>query len=44
MTVDQMREAIREVYPGQAWQFKVDTMKDAQVIAVYMRFLHQNKL
>lgn len=44
MTIDQMRDAIRKVYTGQAWQFKCDTFSDAQVIAVYKRFLHQNKL
>ena len=44
MRVDQMREAIRKVYPGQGWQFKVDQMSDAQVIAVYKRFLNEKKL
>lgn len=38
MTVDQMRKEIAKVYPGEAWQRKVDRMYDDQVIAIYYKF------
>lgn len=44
MSIEQMRAAIREVYPGKKWYDKVDRMKDDQVLVIYKRFLYQNKL
>ena len=35
MTVEQMRQAISDLYPGWAWKTKVSRMYDDQVIAVY---------
>lgn len=43
MTVDQMRAAITDVYPGRKWQKKVEKMHDDQVIAVYHKFLGSGK-
>ena len=40
MSVDQMRAAIAEVYPGGKWKRKVEKMHDDQVIAVYYKFLN----
>lgn len=40
MTVDNMRAAILEVYPGGKWRRKVEKMHDDQVIAVYYKFLN----
>lgn len=44
MSIELMRKAIQEVYDGDAWKNKVARMKDEQVMAVYRRFLDQNKL
>lgn len=38
--LDKKREAIREVYPN----LKVDKMKEAQVIAIYMKLKDKGKL
>jgi len=35
MTVEQMRNAISDLYPGWAWKQKVARMYDDQVIAIY---------
>ena len=35
MTVEQMREAISDLYPGWSWKTRVSRMYDEQVIAVY---------
>lgn len=43
MTVDQMRDAIAEVYGGNKWKKKVSKMDDNQVIAVYYSFLNSGK-
>ena len=43
MSVQQMRAAIYEVYPGRSWKEKVNNMSDAQVIAVYYSFLETGK-
>lgn len=43
MSVDQMREAILEVYPNSTWRRKVDKMPDEQVIAIYMSFLNNGR-
>lgn len=37
MTVESMRSALGEVYPGDRWRRKVKEMPDAQVLAMYKR-------
>ena len=44
MSVEQMRKAIEEVYPGDKWIRKVSRMSDGQVIAVYHSFLDKKKI
>ena len=39
MKVEDMRNAIRNVYSGPAWQFRVSTMDERQVIAIYRDML-----
>lgn len=39
MDVDQMRERVREQYPGKKWSDRVDKMADAQIIALYYKFV-----
>lgn len=43
MSVQQMRAAIYDVYPGRKWKIKVQNMPDDQVIAVYYSFLAKGK-
>lgn len=43
MNVDQMRKEIAKVYPGEAWQRKVDSMYDDQVIAIFYKFERDGK-
>lgn len=44
MTVECMRDWLREVYPFPKWQDKVDRMHEPQVIAVYYNMRKLNKL
>lgn len=44
MTVEQMRMAISDCYPGREWSKKVDNMSDGQVIAIYRKFESNGKL
>ena len=39
MSVEQMRERVREQYPYPKWSHKVDKMSDAQIIALYYKFI-----
>ena len=41
MSVECMRSTIRKVYDTDTWRYKVDHMKDGQVIAVYYSFLRR---
>lgn len=43
MSIEQMRAAIREVYPGQRWKLRVNNMKADQVYAIYNHFLNSGK-
>ena len=43
MTIDQMRAAIVDVYPGRKWERKVEKMHDDQVVAVYNNLLRSGK-
>ena len=44
MTIQQMKDAIVNVYKTPSWRKKVETMYDDQVIAIYHDFLHRGKL
>lgn len=44
MSIQQMRAAITKVYPGPKWSEKVKGMSDAQVLAIYKKFLYERKL
>jgi hypothetical protein len=44
MSVEQMRKAVEEAYPGEKWKNKVKHMSDNQVLAVYTRLLDKKKL
>lgn len=44
MSIEQMRKAIKEAYPGADWPSKVDKMSDRQVFAVYDRLRTDKKL
>jgi hypothetical protein len=39
-----MRKAVEKVYDGEKWKDKVSKMSEAQIIAVYYRFLNSKKL
>lgn len=43
MSVEAMRAAIFDVYPGWAWKDRVRNMADNQVIAVYYSFCEKGK-
>lgn len=44
MTIEQMRAEIIKTYPSLTWTEKVNKMTDAQVIAIYKRFLADGKI
>ena len=44
VSVEQMREAVINVYLSDKWKKKVSKMKDAQIIAVYHAFLNSKKI
>lgn len=37
MTIEQMREYVSKMYPSDKWKFRVKTMPDNQIIAIYHR-------
>lgn len=37
MSIAQMREEVKKLYPGEAWKKKVDAMTDYQILAIYRR-------
>ena len=37
MSIEQMREEVKKLYPGKAWKDKVDAMSDNQILALYRR-------
>lgn len=43
MSVDQMRKAIIDVYPGTSWLNRVYRMGDNQIIAIYYKFKKEGK-
>ena len=44
MTIQQMKDAIVDVYATKSWRRKVDNMYDDQVIAIYYNFLERGVL
>ncbi|MBQ8356209.1 MAG: hypothetical protein IJX39_00210 [Clostridia bacterium] len=44
MTVEQMRAELSKVYTGEGWRKKVAHMHDNQIIAIYRKFLEENRL
>ena len=42
MKIEDMRGAIKSVYSGPAWMYRVDAMNEHQVIAGYNDFLERN--
>ena len=43
MTTNEKRAAIARVYSSESWQQKVKKMPDAQVVAIYQKFLADGK-
>lgn len=43
MTTNEKRAAIARVYSSESWQQKVKKMSDAQVVAIYRKFLADGK-
>ena len=44
LSVQNMRESVTRVYPGIGWRHKVERMSDAQIIALYHKFVSIGKL
>ena len=45
MDIETMREAIKKPYSkSPTWIYKVDRMPDKQVLAIYVKFLHEDRL
>lgn len=44
MSIEQMRQAIVNAYPGGSWAQKVKNMSDNQVYATYQRLMNAKKL
>jgi hypothetical protein len=44
MEVWQMRDWVKSAYTGQIWKAKVDKMPNSQIIALYLKFVHEGKI
>lgn len=44
MTVEKMRSALAEAYPGPKWRLACQTMPDRQIIAIYKNLGAKNRL
>lgn len=44
MSVEQMREAVRNAYKGAKWFRKVKAMPDNQIIAIFKNLQQQNRI
>lgn len=44
MTIEQMKERLVEVYPGEIWGKRVKAMRDKQVVSVFEYFQEQGKI
>lgn len=43
MTIFEMKQKLRELY-GRQWQERVDKMSDAQVVAIFKKFVDNGKI
>lgn len=43
MTIFEMKQKLRELY-GRRWQERVDKMSDAQVVAIFKKFVVNGKI
>ena len=43
MTIFEMKQKLRELY-GRQWQERVDNMSDAQVVAIFKKFVANGKI
>lgn len=43
MTIFEMKQKLRELY-GQHWQKRIDKMNDAQVVAIFKKFVASGKI
>lgn len=43
MTIFEMKQKLRELY-GRRWQKRVDKMSDAQVVAIFKKFVTNGKI
>lgn len=43
MTIFEMKQKLRELY-GRRWQERVDNMSDAQVVAIFKKFVASGKI
>lgn len=43
MTIFEMKQKLRELY-GRRWQERVDKMNDAQVVAIFKKFVANGKI
>lgn len=43
MTIFEMKQKLRELY-GRQWQERVDKMSDAQVVAIFKKFVTNGKI
>lgn len=43
MTIFEMKQKLRELY-GRHWQERVDNMSEAQVVAIFKKFVAQGKI
>ena len=44
MNTDQMRELVKDAYPGPNWKAKVAKMPDGQIIALYHSLIRFGKI
>lgn len=44
MTVDEMREKVKEAYNGDRWKRKVQYMSDDQIIAIFYRLKSKGQI
>ena len=44
MTIEQMRNALSQAYPGPKWETKVKEMNERQVVAIYRCMQEENRL
>jgi hypothetical protein len=43
MSIEQMRESVKNMYPGEKWHRRVSKMSNRQIMAIYFRHLNIKK-